>query len=234
MSYPRLFHSEAAPIEAEILDAGVPLAGIVPDIVHLLQLASSAVDLISRDRAAARQPRLKPALDGARSCLDQAAAIVRGGPVTSLYGRLGTFDVADLLRSMRPLLRMICRTGHRLTLTMSPSLPTVSGDALALEAVLQSLVTYACRENPGGGDIVVHAAGIAGRHGEPGLLVTVRCHRQSDGRDGIERGHGRDRIGLSMAMRFVQAKGGELHVDRPDGDQLVIMMQVPALRPRPS
>ena len=144
-----------------------------------------------------QQHWLKPVLANARSCLDQAAAIVRGNPWTTRAAG------------------------------------TVSGDAVALEAVFQSLVTYARRELPrGGNNIFLNAAEATSRHG---LLVTVRFRRQSGARTGTtERGHRRDRIGLSMAMRFAQAKGGELHVDRPDGDQLVITMQVPALRSRPS
>lgn len=235
-------------LEARLIETDAPFADdlvflVQPDrapaggssLPDLLELASGAINLVSRDHAAMPAHQLSSVLAGALSCIERATMLAGSIAPVDAGHRPKAFDLADLLRSMQPLLQMICRPGRQLILTASSCLPVISGDGVALEAVLQTLVTHACREAPSGGDIVLNAAGATGFDGRPTLIVTVCARPSAEACAAVpDRGHGRcrDSLGLSMAMHFVRAKGGELHIDRPARGELAIMMQLPALRTR--
>ncbi|WP_292312941.1 hypothetical protein [Mesorhizobium sp.] len=54
-----------------------PPAGIVHDLGNLIQVASSALNLVARDPSVSTAPALEPVIASARTALQRAGALVR-------------------------------------------------------------------------------------------------------------------------------------------------------------
>lgn len=125
---------------------------------------------------------------------------------------------------------------HRFSLDFPPDLPAAEADPLRLEQVLRNLLDNAIKYSPQGGSIEVsgsiwdrmlkvavrdHGMGISARDREK---VFGRFQRAADARVGRTQGVG---LGLAICRRLVEAHGGKIWIENPDGEGSVFAFTLP-------
>jgi signal transduction histidine kinase len=212
-------------------------AGVVHDLGNLIQVATSAISVIARnpDMPTAQSG---PMLERARSCLDQAGALVRKniGLVRgrSIAGSDST-DIAACLDDVATLVEAMGEPGLALKFDIEPGLPRARCEAMGLQNAVLNLVFNARDAMPAGGLVTVAAqldsdcTGVELQVIDTGIGMSratiVRAFEpffttKSDGLGGV---------GLAMVHRFVRDAGGDIALESKRGVGTRVTLRLPAV-----
>jgi signal transduction histidine kinase len=208
-------------------------AGVVHDLGNLIQIASSAMNILARNPRV-HASELEPVIAGARVSLDRAGALVRQtmGVMHARRATAGPADVAACLAEIEALVAMSWDAEFSLHMRVHANLPQIQCDPVSLQSAVLNLLLNARDAMPGGGDIAVAAIE---RDGEVEICVadngvgmapdTVRrafepfFTTKADGLGGV---------GLPMVERFVREVGGRVAVESELGIGTIVMLHLPA------
>jgi signal transduction histidine kinase len=222
-------------------------AGVVHDLGNLIQIAASAVNLITRSPWTACDPSLKPVLARASSALERAGALVRQSLSRGREGALvlrgvqDLQDVAACLGEIHALIQWACEPDVRLSIDTAADLPPVRCNRVELQSAVLNLVINARDAMPDGGRLRLSAR--SGSEGDlaPGVTITV-----SDDGSGMSpetlrcatnpyfttkpegRGAG---LGLAMVQRFAQEAGGRADIASALGVGTTVTLHLPSQTP---
>ncbi|UIJ45539.1 ATP-binding protein [Sphingomonas cannabina] len=243
----KLFQA-SGPVDAEILPpidergelSTIAAASVVHDLGNLIQIASSAINIIARtpDMPAVHAG---PMLDRARSCLEHAGSLVRQN-----LGRLRDREAGDertglaaCLSDVAALVEAMGEPGLILDIGAEPGVPDARCDSLGLRRALLNLVLNARDAMGGKGIVLVRVQVIA----PGGVELRVTDHGIGMSRDTIARvfdprfttkKDGLGGIGLPMVERFVRAAGGSVSIDSTPGIGTTVTLRLPAIaQPKP-
>ncbi len=124
----------------------------------------------------------------------------------------------------------------RLEVRAAPALPRIHGDATRLMQVLGNLMGNAFRHSPRGGTVTLHitpsASGLEFRVQDegPGLSGADWEHLFERGWQGGATGGGLG-LGLYLSRVMVEAQGGEIWAERPEGGGAVFGFRLPLAPP---
>lgn len=212
-------------------------AGIIHDLGNLIQIASSAVNIVARNPSV-HTADLEPVLAGARTSLERAGALVRQTMIAASE-RATAFapvSVAACLAEIEVLVQVTWDEGIRLEVEAALDLPDVTCDPLALQNAVLNLLLNARDAMPGGGVISVRAETIAL---EAGLGIEIQVVDRGIGMtpDTVARAldpffttkcDGLGGIGLPMVERFMRDSGGRVHINSEYGVGTTVTLQLPA------
>ncbi|CUX52125.1 Histidine kinase [Agrobacterium tumefaciens str. CFBP 5621] len=199
-----------------------PLATIVHDLGNLIQVATSAVNVLSRDPSVSGDDRASQAIRSARTSLECAGGLVRQSlraarngytPVDTVSVETCLFDAKASLSIWEPEIHFEVQA--------EPNLPRLVCNAIGFKAVLLNLIVNARRAMPGGGTILLAARALV-PDGAPAVEIVVADDGHGMTRETLERAFmplfttrssGVGGYGLSAAKSFVQAAGGHINVE---------------------
>jgi len=210
-------------------------AGIIHDLGNLIQIASSALNIVGRNPSI-HAADLEPVIAGAKSSLERAGALVRQtiGIARERANAVEEVSLADCISEIESLLQITWEPSIQLDVRAASDLPAVKCDPLALQNAVLNLLFNARDAMPNGGAISVRAEQLDAGEGVE-LRVTdsgvgmkpdtiVRAFdpfftTKSDGLGGI---------GLPMVKRFVQEAGGRVLIESEYGVGTTVRLQLPA------
>jgi signal transduction histidine kinase len=158
--------NNSAPLSAEAA------AGIVHDLGNLIQIASSAVNIIAR-RLPSHTSDLDLILAGARTSLDRAGTLVKRTMrmARDRSAAVQHVDVATCISEVEMLVRATWDHIFQLHVRADSELPSVEGDPLSLQNALFNLLLNARDAMPNGGVIAILAKRISLGSGSPGVTL---------------------------------------------------------------
>ncbi|CAN7211911.1 ATP-binding protein [Phenylobacterium sp. LjRoot225] len=218
-------------------------AGVVHDLGNLIQIAASAVNVVSRSPRAAQDPGLEPILARARTALERAGALVhqtRRRTVEPSFEVRAAPDLQSIpacLDEIRALLAWICEPGVTLAIELGPDLPLVRCNRLELQNAVLNFVINARDATPDGGSI-----GIVARRVAEGAFAGVMELSVVDDGAGMSRetlaqafnpyfttkadGRGTG-LGLAIVRRFAHEAGGRVDIVSAPGEGTTVTLRLP-------
>jgi len=218
--------------------SALAMAGAVHDLGNLIQVATSAINIVARNVDMPVEHR-KPLLDRARSSLDQAGALAREA-MGLIRGRAPPAELTDVTNSLREVAMMFDArndTDLLLHVQVEADLPRVSCSSLGLQCAVLNLLLNARDATTGRGGVSV--IGRAVRTGATVAAIEVSVEDRGVGMspDVIARAldpffttksEGMGGIGLPMVERFVREAGGSLTIDSELGVGTRVAIRLPA------
>lgn len=213
------------------------LAGIVHDLGNLIQIASSAVNIVARNPNI-HTADLEPVIAGAKTSLERAGVLVRQTISVASHRAAAAEHVslAACLSEVEALVKITWGQGIRLDVCVNENLPDVKCDPLGLQNAVLNLLFNARDAMPNGGVISIHAEAISL---ESGKAIELRVIDSGIGMkpDTIARAFdpyfttksdGLGGVGLPMVERFVQEFGGRVFIESKYGAGTTVRLQLPA------
>ncbi|MDP5277459.1 ATP-binding protein [Sphingomonas sp. DG1-23] len=215
----------------------IAAAGVVHDLGNLIQIATSAINIIARTP---EMPAIHagPMLDRARTCLEHAGALVRQN-----LGRIRDTgetrsDLVACLADVAALVEALDHPGLVLTLDVEPGLPAAQCDPIELRRAVLNLVFNARDAMAGGGRIAIRAR----RVGHAGAMIGLEVADQGVGMspETVARAFdpffttkqdGLGGIGLPMVEQFVRTADGDVAIASERGIGTVVTLRLPAAVP---
>lgn len=150
-------------------------AGLAHELGNLIQVASSAMNIVSRNSNIQTNADLEPVLSGARTSLDRAGLLVRQ---TLLREKTADeeFDPIEVGQYLTDVARVVLHTWPpeiRVRLSLQPDLPAVRCDPLALHNAILNLALNARAAMPDGGEIDITARTTAADNGSASIQISV-------------------------------------------------------------
>lgn len=216
-------------------------AGVAHELGNLIQIASSAVNIIARSSRFDVTPALEPVISGARASLDRAGTLVR----QSLHqaGRASTeashVDVSHSLTEILDLLKPTWEPTHRIALDVDAVLPAVKCEPLGLQSAILNLALNARDSMPNGGTIKIAAAMLfpdADRTmvelsvADCGIGMTGETMKRAFDPFFTTKNSGLGGIGLPMVKRFVEGAGGQIRLFSVPGVGTTVTLLLPGVR----
>lgn len=209
------------------MSSGVPdltgASGIIHDLGNLIQIATSALNTMSRNRREGRDGS-DPVLTRARIALERAGTLVRQSMARSSEAGLVIRKtgepqcIASCLRDIEGLVSWVCEPDIELAVSIRTTMPLVRCNSVELQNAVLNLVINARDAMPTGGALHVSAATVGDPRRPAWVEITV-----SDSGCGMTpavlqrvfdthfttkpegRGSG---LGLAMVRRFAEEAGG--------------------------
>lgn len=218
--------------------SAIAAAGVVHDLGNLIQIATSAINII------ARTPEMPathagPMLDRARTCLEHAGALVRQNLGRIRDTAQTRSDLAACLAEVAALVEALDHPGLVLTLEVEPDLPAAQCDPVALRRAVLNLVFNARDAMAGTGRIAIRARRVdhAGA-----AMIALEVADQGVGMSAATIAHAFDPffttkpdglggIGLPMVAQFVRAAGGDVAIASEPGIGTVVALRLRAAVP---
>jgi signal transduction histidine kinase len=216
----------------------VPSSGIVHDLGNLIQVAASALNIISRNSNVESSSDLEPVVTSARISLQRAGELVEQ---TIRFARedASAREVVSMgacLTEIEALVKNTWKPHIRCDFEASPDLPLVKCNRLNLQSALMNLLFNARDAMPDGGGVSVRAGVV--HEGQVATEIEVRIE---DNGLGMSRGTlaraidpffttktmGLGGLGLPMVMRFVREAGGRLHIESEQGVGTTVILRLP-------
>ncbi|MET4636637.1 MULTISPECIES: HAMP domain-containing sensor histidine kinase [Kaistia] len=216
-------------------------SGIVHDLGNLIQVASSALSLVTRDASVMATPALQPLLIGASTALQRAGVLVRETLTRNRCEpcKLELTDVAECLREISALVKGACDSTVVVEIHAGNNLPAVSCDHQALQNAILNLVFNARDAMPDGGLITIDAA-LGAPTSDAQVELTVRdtgvgmsseTARRAFDLFFTTKGNGIGGVGLAMVKHFVDTCGGRVDIDSRLGTGTIVILRLPVARP---
>jgi signal transduction histidine kinase len=213
-------------------------AGLVHDLGNLIQIASSALAILARtpDMPAVHSgPMLRRATD----CLDHAGAIVRQS-IGDMRNRSVSDWAANVTACLDDVAALVVSMGQPelgLQLDVTPGLPDVHCNSLALHSAVLNLVLNARDAMAGNGVVTIKARAIVRGQVATGIEISV-----ADNGIGMSpstmacafdpffttKPDGLGGIGLPMVERFARESGGEIQIESELGAGTTVTLRLPA------
>ncbi|MGB3389937.1 MAG: ATP-binding protein [Pseudaminobacter sp.] len=216
-------------------------ASIAHELGNLIQIASSAVNIIARHSRPDGASVLEPVISGARTSLDRAGALVRQAirPVDRPGRTIERVDVVQSLLEVRGLIQYSWTPKYRIEILASAGLPPVECTRSGLQGAILNLALNARDAMPDGGVILLEAVAIFQDTAE--ALVELRVSDNGVGMTPETMGRAFDPffttkstglggVGLPMVKRFVQEAGGSVKIESEPGIGTTVMLRLPAIR----
>jgi signal transduction histidine kinase len=226
-------------IDDRVPPSALEIAGAVHDLGNLIQVATSAVNIMARDLEIPVGQR-RPVLDRARGSLEQAAALARDaiGLIRGQTARIELANVSDCLLDITSMLDARGEAGLVLDVGIEGDLPRVRCNPLGLQSALLNLLLNARDAMDGRGVVSIRAA--RGRSALMGDLIEIVVTDGGIGmsRDTVARAldpffttktDGTGGIGLPMVDRFVRESGGSLSIDSEFGVGTSVTVRLPTI-----
>jgi signal transduction histidine kinase len=205
----------------------------IHDLGNLIQVATSAINMIARDLGVQEEERSRTIVSAAQSSLERAAVIVRMGLRDVRDCPIGGRTViADCFSGLRTLAAPLMGSRISLDFGLPASLPAIGCDADCLERALVNLVINARDATPQGGSVYVSAR-IDGPH----VVLAVE-----DNGCGMSRSQQSQAVqpyyttkasgtgvGLATVRDFMGIVGGELVIASEPGIGTCIELRFPRL-----
>lgn len=223
-------------VEAERLPEG---AGIAHELGNLIQIASSAVNIIDRDLGLRKPSNLETIVVGAKAALLRAGALVRQTLRHSIHvpQEIEAVCVAACLAEIRGLIQVTWPPNIDLDFRVAPDLPAVRCDRLGLQGAILNLALNARDAMPNGGMLSIEAGDAC----EGGSVTAVEL-RVSDNGMGMTRdtmicafepyfttkSNGLGGVGLPMVKRFVEEVGGDVSTESEVHFGTTVTIRLPA------
>jgi len=240
----KLLHATCTPAEATIAPqpddlAIVATAGLIHDLGNLIQIASSAINIVARTP---NMPALHagPMLDRAKSCLEHAGALVHQN-IGLIRNRLiedqGS-SAAKCLSDVAALVETLAEPGLTLDIQIEPDLPKLDCDAIGLRRAVLNLVFNARDAMHGLGRVRIEAraiwhglvaAGVAISVADEGVGMTPATIARIFDPFFTTKTDGLGGLGLSTVARFVRDAGGEVAIESEPGIGTMVTLRLPAL-----
>jgi len=216
-------------------------AGVAHELGNLIQIASSAVNIIARSSRFDVAPTLEPVISGARASLERAGVLVR----QSLHhaDRNATqaehIDVAQSLEEIVALIQPTWAPKHRFVLNLGAALPAVKCSSLGLQGAILNLALNARDSMPNGGPIAIAAAALFQDTGNTIIELTVKDVGIGMTDDTMKRAldpffttksDGLGGVGLPMVKRFAEEAGGRIKLSSRSGIGTTVTLLLPAAR----
>jgi signal transduction histidine kinase len=218
----------------------VDAVAVVHDLGNLIQIASSAVNIIARNPSI-HDAGLEPVLAGAKTSLERAGALVRQtiGIASGPCVEERRISLADVVAEITALIRLTWDRSVRRDLEAAADLPFVRCDPLGLQNAILNVLLNARQAMPDGGTISLRTAPIS-----LGPLAAVELSVTDTGvgmkPDTIARAFdpffttrcdGLGGIGLPMVERFARDAGGRISIESEFGVGTTVRLQLPASAP---
>jgi signal transduction histidine kinase len=210
-------------------------ASLVHDLGNYLQIAISALHIISRHADAAEPGRITQASARATDALERAGALLRLGTRGTDASELAQTDIRSCLDQLEPLLRHVC--GPAIDLRVHIELvPRVRCVAAVLETALLNMALNARDAMPEGGVLTIMARVSEGpENPEIEILVTDTgtgmspeiLSRALDPHFTTKGDEGRRGMGLAGVKHHVENQGGRLSIASELGVGTAITMRLP-------
>jgi signal transduction histidine kinase len=217
-------------------------AGVVHDLGNLIQIAASAVNIISRSSRACPDSALEPVLARARTALERASALVRQtnvrtDPAFAVRPTQELQSVTSCVDEIRALISSICEPDISLSIDVPADLPPVRCHRIELQSAVLNLVTNARGALPDGGSIVIVARGVADDQlvelsvADNGVGMSRETLLRAFNPYFTTRADGRGTgLGLAMVQRFAQEAGGRVELASTPGAGTTVTLRLPSAR----
>lgn len=216
-------------------------AGTVHDLGNLIQIATSAVDIVARTPDMAPD-RARAVFARARMSLDQAGALVRQtiGVILDRSGGEERSTIAACLADVMALVDGIGQSRFTLAVDIEPDLPQVRCHPLGLRNAILNLVLNARDAMAGRGEVLIEAQAVWGgvnmvelRVMDEGIGMSPETVRRAFDPFFTTKSDGLGGVGLPMVERFVLEAGGEIEVDSEPGAGTTVTLRLPIVDPDP-
>lgn len=224
---------DRAPDAATILTPG-----IVHDLGNLIQVAASAVNIVSAYPKVESEPALAEAVSGAKVSLQRAGALVRE-TMQLARGHAATVEsvnVAECLEQIGAFFGSVGGAGVSLDLRVDAALPAVKCSRLGLENAIVNLVYNARDAMPGGGVVSIlascplkegEAEEIVLRVVDRGVGMTSATIARAMEPFFTTKATGLGGLGLPMVRRFVQETHGTIAFESEVGVGTTVTLRLP-------
>ncbi|MEQ1940100.1 ATP-binding protein [Mesorhizobium sp. CN5-321] len=216
-------------------------AAVAHELGNLIQIASSAVNIIARSSRFDVTPTLEPVISGARTSLERAGILVR----QSLHraerdpSDVGHIDVAQAVAEIADLIRPTWAPTHRIALDVGAVLPAVKCEPLGLQSAILNLALNARDSMPNGGTITITAAMLFPDDDKTlvelsvadcGIGMTDETMKRAFDPFFTTKSGGLGGVGLPMVKRFVEGAGGQIRLSSMPGAGTTVTLFLPAVR----
>jgi signal transduction histidine kinase len=217
-------------------------AGVVHDLGNLIQIAASAVNIISRSSRACPDSALEPVLARARTALERASALVRQtnvrtDPAFAVRPTQELQSVTSSVDEIRALISSICEPDISLSIDVPADLPPVRCHRIELQSAVLNLVTNARGALPDGGSIMIVARAVADDQlvelsvADNGVGMSRETLLRAFNPYFTTRADGRGTgLGLAMVQRFAQEAGGRVELASTPGAGTTVTLRLPSAR----
>lgn len=216
-------------------------AGVAHELGNLIQIASSAVNIIARSSRFDVTPALEPVISGARASLDRAGTLVRQSfhQANRVSSEADHVDIAQSLAEIVDLIKPTWAPKHRIALDLGSALPPVKCTSLGLQSAILNLALNARDSMPNGGPITIAAAVLLPDTGDTIIELTVKDVGIGMTADTMKRAldpffttksDGLGGVGLPMVKRFAEEAGGRVELSSRSGVGTTVTLLLPAVR----
>lgn len=232
--------------QADAKRFGLREIGLVHDLRNLLQITSSAVQLIDREADRSNPAAIRRLAQSALASVERATALSReivGVPLAAEHSR-DLVDVSSVLGSMRDLISLTVGPSIAVEILSSDGLPHVRCAGRQLENALLNLVANARDAMPGGGALTISlfldedtinlatgAYEVALKIDDTGHGMTADLLRQVltpfFTTKPADRGTG---LGLSIVREFAVSCGGSVAIESILGEGTSVLLRLPSNR----
>jgi signal transduction histidine kinase len=213
-------------------------AGAAHDLGNLIQIAASALNIISRSPAFGPSSTLEPVAASAKIALQRAGTLIQQTLRLAREGNAAVEPVSTTacLVELEALVKGTWESSVRFDLKADPNLPTVTCNRLGLQSAIMNLLLNARDAMPNGGEISVVATAAQEQDGAAEVEVRVTDNGLGMTQDTMLRAFepyfttkttGLGGFGLSMVKRFVDEAGGRLDIDSEPGVGTTVTLRLP-------
>lgn len=216
----------------------IAAAGVLHDLGNLIQIASSAINIIGRNQ---QMPAIHagPMIDRAKLCLEHAGALVRQN-IEHLRNRTITAEnrsIATCLADVATMIEALGEPDFGLEIQIEPNLPEAQCDMVGMCRAVLNLVLNA-RDAMGGRGVVridartiwheATAVGVELCIADEGVGMSAAMIARACDPFFTTKTEGRGGIGLPMVQRFVWDAGGEIAIESQPGIGTTVTLRLPA------
>lgn len=213
-------------------------AGVVHDLGNLIQVASSALNLLGRDPNVSMAPGVGFVIAGAKTALERAGCLVRQTIRTAgeIQGETAHANVGVCLADIEFIIGSAWDANVHLEVRVGSNLPLVRCDWVGLQNAVLNLLFNARDAMPGGGLILVHASvsensdQVDVRVEDHGIGMTSETMVRAFDLFFTTKGEGLGGVGLPMVKRFVEESGGSIDVESTLGSGTIVTLRLPVMR----
>jgi signal transduction histidine kinase len=226
-------HQGIEMIDTLSFETGDGLAGLVHDLGNYIQIATSAVHIMSRHADVVGSEGLGTIVSHAAASLERAGALIRRNADDDAADSVA---IEDCLTQMGPLLHYALGPDIRIKLLVG-IVPKVQCSSLGLQNALLNLALNARDAMPGGGTLTVSAMTADGPEAAE-VEIAMRDTGIGMAREVLERalepyfttkagpaGHG---MGLPGVRSFVEQFGGRVLIDSAPYTGTTVTLRLPA------
>ena len=213
------------------------VAGIVHDVGNLIQIAASALNIVSRNPSVGSSSALAPIIASGRTSLQRAGALIQQTMRQAREGNTALEDVnvTTCLTEIAALLNT-WESNIRVDLQIGSGLRVVRCNRLNLQSAIMNLAFNAGDAMPNGGVISMSASYVYS--GEVPAEIEVRVADNGIGmtRDTLIRAFdpffttktkGLGGLGLPMVKRFAEEVGGRIDIESKIGVGTTVTLRLP-------